>query len=134
MEQAANADWDSISSEWTALRGYGNVLWYPTASPPAFLGDEAKLFQAVGRTKLRQADATIRLRLTVEYLGDPPDAAFFNGQRQPLTNISENINTPTAQAPGVATAEFSAQPIGFQNAQSLRYFTEAGLPVRQTTA
>jgi hypothetical protein len=114
LEQAANADWDSISSELTALRGYGNVLWYPTASPPAFLGDEAKLFQAVGRTKLQQADATVRLRLTVEYIGDPPDAAFFNGQRQQLTVISENINTPTAQAPGVATAEFPAQPIGFR--------------------
>ena len=114
LEQAANADWDSISSELTALRGYGNVLWYPTASPPAFLGDEAKLFQAVGRTKLKQADAMIGLRLTVEYLGDPPDAAFFNGQRQPLTAISENINTPTAQAPGVATATFPAQPLGFR--------------------
>ncbi len=114
LEQAANADWDTISSELTALRGYGNVLWYPTASTSAFLGDEAKLFQAVGRTKLRQADATIRLRLTVEYIGDPPDAAFFNGRRQPLTAISENINTPTAQAPGVATAEFPDQPIGFR--------------------
>ena len=114
LEQAANADWDSISSELTALRGFGNVLWYPTASPPAFLGDEAKLFQAVGRTKLRQADATVRLRLTVEYIGDPPDAAFFNGQRQQLTIISENINTPTAEAPGVATAEFPARPIGFR--------------------
>ncbi len=26
LEQAANADWDNISPELTALRGYGNVL------------------------------------------------------------------------------------------------------------
>ena len=113
-EQAASADWDKILPELTALRGYGNVLWYPTASPPAFLGDEAKLFKAVGQTKLRQAKATIQLRLTVEYTGDAPDAATFCGQRQPLTIIRENSNEPTALAPGVATAEFPAQPIGFR--------------------
>ena len=63
LDQAARADWDQISPEWTALRGFGNVLWYPTAAAPVFLGDGAKLFQSVGQTKLQQAAATIRLRL-----------------------------------------------------------------------
>ncbi|MGH9597951.1 MAG: hypothetical protein ACRD3K_14245, partial [Edaphobacter sp.] len=81
-DQAARADWDQITSTWIALRGYGNVLWYPTAAPPAFLGDEAKLFQSVGQTKLQQAAATIHLRLTMEYVGDAPDAAFFCGHRE----------------------------------------------------
>ena len=54
-DQAARADWDRISPEWTALRGFGNVLWYPTAAAPVFLGDGAKLFQSVGQTKLQQA-------------------------------------------------------------------------------
>jgi hypothetical protein len=113
-DQAARADWDQISPEWTALRGFGNVLWYPTAAAPVFLGDGAKLFESVGQAKLRQADATIHLRLTVEYLGDAPDAAFFCGRREQLKSLSENQSLPVAESPGVATAEFAKQPLGFR--------------------
>ena len=98
----------------TALRGFGNVLWFPVSAPPVFLGDGAKLFQAVGRARLRQSAATVRLRLAVEYIGDPPDAAFFCGHRQPLTAISDNANLPEAESPGIATALFDAQPLGFR--------------------
>ena len=77
LDQAAHADWDQISPQWTAMRGFGNVLWYPTAAAPVFLGDGAKLFQLVGQTKLQQASATIHLRLTVEYVGDPAGCGVF---------------------------------------------------------
>jgi hypothetical protein len=89
-DQAARADWDQISPERTALRGFGNVLWYPTAAQSVFLGDGAKLFESVGQTKLRQAAAMVHLRLTVEYTGDAPDAAFFCGRREQLKPVSEN--------------------------------------------
>ena len=112
--QAFVADWDSISHEITALRGFGNVLWYPVASAPALLGDGAKLFQSVGQTKLNQSPATIRLRLSVEYAGDPPRTAWFLGQPQPLIAVSENVDAPVAEAPGVATANFPARPLGFR--------------------
>ena len=79
-----------------------------------FLGDGAKLFQSVGQTKLQQADATVHLRLTVEYVGDAPDAAFFCGRREQLKAVSENQNLPVAESPGVATAEFSERPLGFR--------------------
>jgi hypothetical protein len=114
LDQAAHADWDQISQEWTALRGFGNVLWYPTTAAPVFLGDGAKLFQLVGQTKLQQASATIHLRLTVQYIGDPPDAAFFCGRREQLKAVSENQSLPVAESPGVSTAEFSARPLGFR--------------------
>jgi hypothetical protein len=114
LDQAARADWDRISPEWTALRGFGNVLWYPTAAVPVFLGDGAKLFQSVGRIKLQQAAATVHLRLTVEYVGDAPDAAFFCGRREQLKAVSENQSLPVAESPGVATAEFSERPLGFR--------------------
>ncbi len=114
LDQAARADWDRISPEGTALRGFGNVLWYPTAAAPVFLGDGAKLFQSVGQTRLRQAAATVRLRLTVEYVGDAPDAAFFCGRREQLKAVSENQSLPVAESPGVATAEFSDRPLGFR--------------------
>jgi hypothetical protein len=117
-EQAAMADWDAVSAEGegvqTALRGYGNVLWYPVSSAPAFLGDGAKLFDAVGWAKQRQQGAATRLRLTVEYTGEAPDAAYFCGQRQPLTLVRENTGVPVAEAPGVATAEFATRPLGFR--------------------
>ncbi len=79
-----------------------------------FLGDGAKLFQSVGQTKLQQAAATVRLRLTVEYAGDAPDAAFFCGRREQLKAVSENQELPVAESPGVATAEFSERVLGFR--------------------
>jgi Peptidase family M1 domain len=114
LDQATRADWDRISPQGTALRGFGNVLWYPTAAVPVFLGDGAKLFQSVGQTKLQQAAATVRLRLTVEYVGDAPDAAFFCGRREQLKAVSENQSLPVAESPGVAMAEFSERPLGFR--------------------
>jgi hypothetical protein len=113
-EQAAHADWDKILPEGTALRGFGNVLWYPTAAAPVFLGDGAKLFQSVGQTKLQQAAAKVHLRLAVEYVGDAPDAAFFCGRREQLKALSENADLPVAQSPGVATADFAERSLGFR--------------------
>jgi hypothetical protein len=120
-DQADSEDWDAVAAGnpgtlevGTALRGFGNVLWYPVSAPPVFLGDGNKLFQAVGEAKLRQSTATIRLRLSVEYVGDPPDAVFFCGRREPLIAISDDANLPVAEAPGIATAVFDPQPLGFR--------------------
>ncbi|HEY5056254.1 MAG TPA: hypothetical protein VII58_08840, partial [Acidobacteriaceae bacterium] len=120
--QAIAQDWDVIApadassdiQTGTALRGFGNVLWYPVSAPPVFLGDGAKLFSLVGHTKLRESAATLRLRLAIEYDGEPPDAAYLNGRRAQLTAISDNADAPAAAAPGIATATFDAQPIGFR--------------------
>jgi hypothetical protein len=120
-DQARAADWDAVAAPdpdgltgGTALRGFGNVLWYPVSAPPVFLGEGAKLFQAVGATKLRESAATIRLRVAIEYIGDPPDAVFFCGRREQLTAISDNPNIPAAESPGVATALFDPRPLGFR--------------------
>jgi hypothetical protein len=120
--QAAAADWDAIAptdpsadtQAGTALRGFGNVLWVPVSAPPVFLGDGAKLFSLAGHMKLRESAATLRLRLAVEYTGEPPDAAYLCGRRAQLTAISDNPNLPVAEAPGIATATFDAAPIGFR--------------------
>ena len=125
LDKAAEADWDQISAERIALRGFGNVLWYPTAAAPVFLGDGAKLFQAVGQNKLQQSDATIHMRLTVEYVGDAPDGVFFCGRREQLKKVSENQNLPVAESPGVATAEFAQRRLGFR-APSLFVTDRAG--------
>jgi hypothetical protein len=120
--QAAMADWDAIGTgdvadgktTDVALRGYGDVLWYPVAGAPVFLGDGAKLFDAVGQAKLRQQGAMTRLRLTIAYTGDAPDAAYFCGRRGPLMHTSDNDGLPMAESPGTATADFSARTLGFR--------------------
>ncbi len=113
-DRALAADWDQIAPDSTSLRGFGNVLWYPTASAPVFLGDGAKLFQLVGQTRLRQSAATIHLRLAVEYTGNPPDAVYFCGQRKPLLAVTEHTDAAAADLPGVATADFATRPLGFR--------------------
>jgi hypothetical protein len=134
-DQALTADWDSILPSLTALRGFGNVLWVPVSETPVFLGDGARLFQSVGRAKLRQSAASVRLRLAIAYIGDPPDAAFFCGQRQQLTAISDNAGLPASESPGVATAIFDTQPLGFR-APSLfvtdRPASQTGTPANPT--
>jgi hypothetical protein len=113
-EAALRADWDGISGEMVALRGFGNVIWYPVASPPLFLGDGAKLFQAVGRSRFQQQQASFRLRATVEYKGEPPADLYVNGQRQPFTHHTEEPDVPVADSHGVAVAEIPAGALGFR--------------------
>jgi hypothetical protein len=120
-DQALDEDWDAVAAnkpdapgDGTALRGFGNVLWYPVSASPVFLGDGAKLFQAVGHAKLRESTAMVRLRLAVEYAGEPPDAAFFCGRREQLIAISDNADLPIAEARGIATAIFEERPLGFR--------------------
>jgi hypothetical protein len=120
-DKALAEDWDVVAAskpdapgEGTALRGFGNVMWYPVAASPMFLGDGAKLFHAVGRAKLRESAATVRLRLAVEYAGEPPDAAFFCGRREQMIAISDNADVPVAEGRGIATAVFEERPLGFR--------------------
>ena len=116
-EAALDADWDAIAEMpnglLTALRGFGSVLWVPVAAPQLFLGDGAKLFHSVGAMRLRDMNATVHLRLRVEYSGEPPAAAYFCGRRQPFHALSDDANSPVATGQGVATAEFADAPLGF---------------------
>ena len=48
---ALHSDWDQIGSEFTGLRGFGNVVWYPVSSVPVILGDGARLFDEIGRAQ-----------------------------------------------------------------------------------
>lgn len=97
-----------------ALRGFGNVLWYPVAAPQLFLGDGAKLFQAIGEQRLAERAAAVHLRLAVEYRGVPPTAAYFCGRRQSLTALPDDPASPAGTGTGIATADFSTQPLGFR--------------------
>ena len=117
-DRAAQTDWDAIvptsDAGATSLRGFGNVLWYPVAEPIAVLGDGNKLFALVARNRLANRATSMRLRLTVEYAGEPPDGAIFDGQLRPLTQTADLDNETIAETHGVATAAWPAAPIGFR--------------------
>lgn len=112
--QQQSSDWDAISSNWTGLRGFGNVLWYPVASPQLFLADGNALFAAVGRARRREENINVHLRLSVQYAGEPPVAAYFCGRREQLKAVSDSPDAPVAAGSGIATTDFPTGPLGFR--------------------
>jgi hypothetical protein len=68
----------------------------------------------VARQRSLNLTATMQLRLTVEYAGDPPDGAIFNGQLEPLERTPDDANQVVDETHGVATADFPLAPIGFR--------------------
>lgn len=116
-DQAEAMDWDRISATGaysTALRGFGDVLWYPVISPQVFLGSGNELFRAVGAMRRHARGTAARLRVQIEYAGEPPAAVYFCGRRQPLQARSDSSEVPVAEGTGVATVEFTSSPIGFR--------------------
>lgn len=113
-QEASFADWDHIGPADTSLRGFGNVLWYPVAAPPVLLGDGARLFALAGEQKARQRTATVRLRLTVEYVGATPAEVFFNGQHSGLRSTRPSSESASIEDPAIVTAEFRELPLGFR--------------------
>jgi hypothetical protein len=79
VEAAASADWDQVSTEFIGMRGFGNVVWYPVASPAEALGDGARVFEAIGRMTEREQDATVGMRVQVEYVGAKPNLVVLDG-------------------------------------------------------
>jgi hypothetical protein len=108
-----HSDWDRIGVEFTGLRGFGNVVWYPVSSIPVVLGDGARLFDEIGEHKLRLAGVHFRLRLTVEFPhGLVPTIALINGHPTPLTVTSPpDLNQEVS---GVATADNQGETLGFE--------------------
>ncbi len=123
--KADAVDWDLISPEGVELRGFGNVLWYPVAAPQVFLGEGASLLHVAGQQVLRQAAASVELRVSVEYAGDAPASVFFCGRQALLAPSTDNSDAPVGKSPGIATAEFPTQQLGFR---TLSLFV-AGMPV-----
>jgi hypothetical protein len=74
QETAHSTDWDQISTKFTAVRGVGNVSWYPIATEAADLSEPTSVFEAVGRWKTREAASTMRLQIAVpREEGEPPE-------------------------------------------------------------
>lgn len=113
---AEKIEWDRMEGGGTYLRGFGNVLWYPVAAPPVLLGDGAALAREATRQKLRAQDATVHLRASIVYAGQPPGAVYFCGRRGVLTVAPQQLEPGAAQTPpgGVATVDFASELLGFR--------------------
>jgi hypothetical protein len=118
-DRATAADWDAIAptsdAVSTALRGFGNVVWYPTAAPLALLGNGNQLFHLIADERRHNLGVMMRLRVTVDYIGDPPVAAIFNGQLQALAQVPDGTDLAIAETHGIASAEFPLARIGFRS-------------------
>lgn len=108
---AQASDWDRISEDFTGLRGFGNVVWYPVSSLPVSLEDGARVFNEIGRQKLLDQEATASLRMTDEFFGPAPTAAVLDGR---FVNLDKPAAMPTASFPGVITASLPATRLGFE--------------------
>ena len=112
---ALHSDWDRIGVDFTGLRGFGNVVWYPVSSVPVILGDGARLFDEMGEHKLRLAGARFRLRLTVEFPhGRTPTVALINGHSFPLFVTESGTLDQRQEVSSVATATLDGATLGFE--------------------
>jgi hypothetical protein len=122
-DSASHSDWDQINPAFTGLRGFGNVVWYPVVSLPVIIGDGARLFDEIGRQKLRSVGTQFRLRLTVEFPhGQAPTVAVVNGNAVPL-KIADTQSS-SSDLPGIASAESGPTTLTFES-PSLFVTTEA---------
>lgn len=125
-DSASHSDWDQINPAFTGLRGFGNVVWYPATSLPVIIGDGARLFDEIGRQKLRSSGSEFRLRLTVEFPhGQAPTVAAVNGNAIPL-KVTDSQSS-SSDLPGIATADTGRTMLGFES-PSLFVTTEAAHP------
>jgi hypothetical protein len=108
---ARKSDWDRIATDFTGLRGFGNVAWFPLAATPVFLGEGARLFDVLAEHRKQQAGTKFSLQLTVEYPpGEAPTVAVVNGREVALSRTDAHSDSEVA---GVARAKFDEAELGF---------------------
>jgi hypothetical protein len=110
-DPARHSEWDRISADFTGLRGYGNVAWYPVAATPVFLGEGAKLFDALADHRRLIAGTDFSLQLTIEYAPGAGDlVAFVNGREVELSKKDAHSDL---EVPGIAHGTVAAAHLGF---------------------
>ena len=110
---AQHADWDAIGEEFTGLRGFGEVVWYPVASVPVILGDGARVFDEMGEHKLHMVGTRFSMKLTDEFpRGQAPTVAVMNGHAAPLKIVEPELTSQ--EASGFAMASVENTTLGFE--------------------
>jgi len=80
-ETAIHSDWDQIGPTFSAVRGVGNVIWYPVATEVGNLSEGNSLFEVVGRWKQREKDASLKATIRIFHNdGETPPILLCNGE------------------------------------------------------
>ncbi|MGO9946664.1 MAG: hypothetical protein ACLPWG_07445 [Steroidobacteraceae bacterium] len=109
-EAAHRTDWDQISTKFTAVRGAGNVAWYPIATEAVDLAEPTSLSDAVGRLKARESASKMHFRIEETGEGEPPKilvsgamCLVTQSEQTGLTHLLETDCAPLPLGPIVPT-------------------------------
>jgi hypothetical protein len=103
---AHSSDWDQINTKFTAVRGAGNVAWYPIATEAVDLSEGKNLFDIVGRWKAREAASKMHFKISV---------SKDDGERPPELLVNEASCLTLFEAvgrPQMASADCTYEPLG----------------------
>jgi hypothetical protein len=101
-ESSQPNDWDRISDDFTAIRGFGYVAWYPVATEAASISDQAGYGETFTRFKSRHANTRFWLRAC---------GPVGNSKLQLLTNGMAATRPPATTEP---CQDFTFAPLGAQ--------------------
>src|SRR5579859_6632478 len=138
---AARGEWDTLTPDFSAVRGVGHVVWYPVAIEAASLSNGEELWDALARWRQREAGAQLivgfhiaseKLRLVTN--ADPAKDAIVNGEcpvcdpDQPVTVPYRVRDFSGVDDPVFAVAEYHPVP------SSEKWLTLDALPGGETVA
>ncbi len=103
---AKSSDWDRITAKFTAVRGAGNVAWYPIATDVADLSEGDGLSEVLGRWKAREADSKMEVRF------DSPTVAGDASPPITLCGGTELHAVTRGGSPRSPWSQCSYQPLG----------------------
>ncbi len=105
-EAASSTDWDQISPSFTAVRGVGNVAWYPIATDVANLSEGNSLFEVLGRWRARESASKMHFHIVVlRDDGERPQLLIVN---QPSCKVFHEQTGRASQS----TADCRYEPLG----------------------
>jgi hypothetical protein len=104
-DKAKHSDWDQIGKSFTAVRGIGYVVWYPVATESADLSEGNTVFETLGRWKAREAEASLKIKLTHSGATGEPPPLICNGKS------GQQFHEQMGRAYSVG-AEYSLDPLG----------------------
>jgi hypothetical protein len=88
-DAARSSDWDQISPKFTAVRGAGNVTWYPIATEAADLAEGSAFFDTVHRWRMREFRSSLRLHVALAMQASEVPQILFGESRCPVQTYEQ---------------------------------------------
>jgi hypothetical protein len=111
---AARGEWDALNPDFSAVRGVGQVIWYPVATEAASLANGEELWDALARWWQREASAQMlvgfhladeKLRLVTN--ADPAKDAIVSGACIVCTEEGQSVSYLVRDFSGVRIPVFA---------------------------